>query len=104
MSVDQMREVITKVYPAERWQKKVAKMSEEQVMAIYFKFVQSGKLDKPVVVPRSYGRDYIRERLADMIIDKKTSGKDTDGYTSRSGDSDGYTIHQITFDELLRQT
>lgn len=104
MSVDQMREVITKVYPAERWQKKVAKMSEEQVMAIYFKFAQSGKLDKPVVVPRSYGRDYIREQMADMIIDKKTSAKATDGYTSRSSDKDGYTIHQITFDELMRQT
>lgn len=108
MSVDQMREAITKVYPAERWQKKVAKMSEEQVMAIYFKFAQSGKLDKPVVVPRSYGRDYIREQMATMTIDKKSLGKSlgksTDGYTSRSGDSDGYTIHQITFDELLRQS
>ena len=94
MSVDQMREAITKVYPAERWQKKVAKMDDDQVMAIYFKFAQSGKLDKPVVVPRSYGRDYIREQMADMIIDKKASAKATDGYTT----------HQISFDELMRQT
>lgn len=113
MSVDQMREAITKVYPAVRWQKKVAKMSDDQVMAIYFKFAQCGKMEKPVVVPRSYGRDYIREQLALMHNrpvrfvekgDEKASGKDTDGYTSRSGDSDGYTIHQITFDELMRQT
>ena len=113
MSVDQMREAITKVYPAERWQKKVAKMDDVQVMAIYFKFVQSGKLEKPVVVPRSYGRDYIREQMALIYNrpvkfvekgDEKADKTATDGYTSRSGDSDGYTIHQITFDELLRQS
>lgn len=99
MSVDQMREAITKVYPAERWQKKVAKMDDDQVIAIYFKFAQSGKLDKPVVVPRSYGRDYIREQMALMFnrpvrIVEKGDEKATDGYTA----------HQISFDELLRQS
>lgn len=44
MSVEQMREAIAWVYPSEKWKYRVSKMADDQVMAIYFKFNQEGKL------------------------------------------------------------
>lgn len=39
----EMREAILKVYPkSEIWKKKVAKMSDNQVLAIYMRFVREG--------------------------------------------------------------
>ena len=99
MSVDQMREAITKVYPAERWQKKVAKMDDVQVMAIYFKFAQCGKLEKPVVsMQRRCNRDYIHDQMAAMGLCKVADATGQNGT-----DGCGYAIHQITFDEMMRQ-
>lgn len=40
MSVFDMRTSIANVYPGAGWKYKVAKMSEQQVMAVYFSFVQ----------------------------------------------------------------
>lgn len=39
MSVPDMRTAIAKVYPGTAWKYKVAKMSDQQVMAVYFSFV-----------------------------------------------------------------
>jgi hypothetical protein len=44
MSVVQMRESIKKVYPGEKWNKRVSKMSDNQVIAIYNKFLCGDKL------------------------------------------------------------
>lgn len=39
----EMREAILKVYPkSESWKKKVAKMSDNQVLAIYMRFIREG--------------------------------------------------------------
>lgn len=40
MSVPDMRRAIAKVYPGQNWKYKVAKMSDQQVIAVYFSFVQ----------------------------------------------------------------
>ena len=40
MSVPDMRAAIAKVYPGQSWKYKVAKMSDQQVMAVYFSFLR----------------------------------------------------------------
>ena len=44
MKTEQMRHEISKVYKGAGWQKKVEKMNENQVIAIYYKFLANGKL------------------------------------------------------------
>ncbi len=52
MKTEQMRYEISKVYKGAGWQKKVKKMNENQVVAIYYKFLANGKLKAP---PKAYG-------------------------------------------------
>ncbi len=52
MKTEQMRHEISKVYKGAGWQKKVEKMNENQVIAIYYKFLANGKLKAP---PKAYG-------------------------------------------------
>ena len=47
MKTGQMRHEISKVYKGAGWQKKVKKMNEDQVIAIYYKFLANGKLKAP---------------------------------------------------------
>jgi hypothetical protein len=42
MSVQQMRVEITKVYKGERWRLKVLRMTDNQVIAVYHRFVKDG--------------------------------------------------------------
>lgn len=46
MTVSNMRKAITNVYPGEKWKKKVERMSDSQVMAIYYSFEKSGKFEE----------------------------------------------------------
>ena len=46
MSVDQMREAITKVYDNPTWAYKVRRMADNQVIAIYRTMQKTGKFDK----------------------------------------------------------
>lgn len=46
MHVNNMRELVTDVYKGEGWKKKVDKMSDEQVIAIYYKFLKQGKFEE----------------------------------------------------------
>lgn len=50
-SVDYMREDIASVYKGMAWKDKVSKMSDQQVMAIYFSFCEKGKFDNPKQQP-----------------------------------------------------
>ena len=52
MKTEQMRHEISKVYKGAGWQKKVKKMNENQVIAIYYKFLANGKLKAS---PKAYG-------------------------------------------------
>ena len=53
MKTEQMRHEISKVYKGAGWQKKVKKMNENQVIAIYYKFLANGKL-KAVIIADEY--------------------------------------------------
>ena len=44
MTVDQMRKEIRKAYSGERWQLKIDKMLDDQIIAIYYKFKKEGKI------------------------------------------------------------
>lgn len=46
MTVDQMRYDISKIYPGVKWKRKVDKMSDNQVIAVYYNFERSGKFIK----------------------------------------------------------
>ena len=48
MKTGQMRHEISKVYKSTWWQKKVKKMNENQVIAIYYKFLANGKFKTPL--------------------------------------------------------
>ena len=39
MSVPDMRSAIAKVYPGQKWKFKVARMSDQQVIAVYYSFL-----------------------------------------------------------------
>ena len=38
------RQQVTAAYPSESWKYKVSKMSDQQVLAIYFRFKKEGKI------------------------------------------------------------
>lgn len=46
MTVDQMRKAIIKVYPNDTWRRKVNRMYDNQVIAIYHSFKEHGKFDE----------------------------------------------------------
>ena len=50
MDVNAMRAILmSQYYGAKKWQDKVRNMSEKQVMAIYYRLLNSGQLRTPVV-------------------------------------------------------
>ena len=46
MTVHEMRREISEVYPGEGWKIKVSKMPEDQVIAVYYKFLETQKFLK----------------------------------------------------------
>ena len=48
MKVETMRKEICKAYPSDIWHKRVKKMPDSQIIAIYKKFQVGGKLEKPI--------------------------------------------------------
>ena len=46
MTVENMKTEISHVYDTRSWQKKVDEMYDDQVIAIYYKFLKEGKLNK----------------------------------------------------------
>ena len=75
MSVQQMRAAIYEVYSGRRWKIKVQNMSDAQVIAVYYSFLEKGKFLTP-------GEDrpwnekptepYTPEVLSDLIDDVET--------------------------------
>ena len=70
MTVREMRYYISKVYPGKGWKDKVAKMPEDQVMAVYFSFLENGRFNKkkeevkaPVKKAGALFTPYIGEQL-----------------------------------------
>lgn len=46
MSISLMRKAIKEVYPGEKWQNKVSRMPDKQVLAIYTRMLGNGLLIK----------------------------------------------------------
>ena len=44
MSVEQMRKAIEEVYPGDKWIRKVSRMSDGQVIAVYHSFLDKKKI------------------------------------------------------------
>lgn len=44
MSIELMRDAILKVYPGKAWEDKVANMSDNQIIAVYYKFLNNNQL------------------------------------------------------------
>lgn len=82
MSVDQMREAILEVYPNSTWRRKVDKMPDEQVIAIYMSFLNNGRF----------------EQLERMKFQKGSRGFGMDPFERSLGPG---TYEQLTFDGLF---
>lgn len=54
MSVSQMRARLTKCYDNDKWAKKVARMTDRQVIAVYYSFLNRGEFTKQESKP-DYG-------------------------------------------------
>lgn len=46
MTVDNMRAAILTAYSGRKWERKVEKMHDDQVIAVYHKFLNSGKFEE----------------------------------------------------------
>lgn len=46
ISPDDARHVVSRVYNSPKWRDRVRDMSDKQVVALYYKFASSGKLDE----------------------------------------------------------
>ena len=70
MTVDQMRSMISKVYPNDDWYRRVKFMPEVQVMAVYYSFLRNGKFDKSVPIPKKEDdkEEWEQMHLSDFII------------------------------------
>jgi len=52
MSVNQMRAAIADVYSGKKWQRKVEKMHDDQVVAVYNNFLRTGKFEQREIEKR----------------------------------------------------
>jgi hypothetical protein len=71
MHVNNMRELVADVYKGESWQKKVDKMSDEQIIAIYYKFLKQGKFEESAKSVHDTVGEALTKGLADGIADPK---------------------------------
>lgn len=46
LSIEQMRTRVMSAYPGDRWKMKCHFMPDNQVVALYYKFLRTGKFDK----------------------------------------------------------
>lgn len=44
MTNDQMREKVAEAYNGEKWKQKVQRMPDDQIVAIYYRFLKSGRI------------------------------------------------------------
>lgn len=45
-TIGEMRRIITNVYPGESWKNRVKRMYDGQVVAIFYSFMEHGKIDR----------------------------------------------------------
>jgi len=44
MTNDQMREKVSEAYSGDKWKQKVRRMPDDQIIAIYYRLLKSGKI------------------------------------------------------------
>lgn len=65
MNVKQMRDAIYNAYPAPRWWRRVMNMHDDQVIAVYHKLLNSGKLDpKPALTNPHQFKPFVGKQLS----------------------------------------
>lgn len=103
MYIEQMRKALEDVYPVERWLHKVSKMSDNQVMAVYYRFLYSGKFDR-VSTDRFRPRKTLSVASLEKVNKDPCKKKDIDSgdFGACSGVYDT-TSHQVTVFDILRE-
>ena len=93
MLIEDIRSEVVDMYPSERWKKKVSRMSDNQVMAIYFKN-RDRKDHKVRLIPKNIPKGYEVKRS----IHPEGIGFTLKTYLVPMDNDD-----QITFDDILRR-
>ena len=73
MSVQQMRAAIYEVYPGRSWKEKVNNMSDAQVIAVYYSFLETGKFDRKPAAKEP--KNYVTEKGTDTDVFKPFIGE-----------------------------
>lgn len=107
MTVEQMRHLLKIVYPSEKWYDKVDKMTDNQVIAVYNRMLEAGK------IVGDGGSAYIRKHSYNTYV--KSCGKNvTKGFEDGIKNTNPHIVKkvekltesisskQITFDDLWR--
>lgn len=102
MYVDQMRKALEDVYPVDRWLHKVSRMSDEQVMAVYYRFLYDGRFDKA-------SRERFRPRKTSSVASLENVNRnpckkkniDSGDFGVSEGPEGG--AHQVTVFDILRE-
>ena len=69
MEVYQMREKIADAYPYDKWKDKVAKMYDNQVIAIYYNFLETGVFEKKVDLKKKEEIKNIPQIVKQLSVD-----------------------------------
>lgn len=109
MTVEQMKRAIKIVYRSDKWWNKVDKMTDNQVIAVYNRMLEAGKIigDGEVVGnDRTANRIYVNEKSHGKYVDKgfKDGIKNTNPHIVKKVEKLTSEIYskQITFDDLWR--
>ncbi len=67
-SVNRMRHIISEVYDNPTWKERVRLMADNQVIAVYYSFLEKGKFDKPTNSSKNETREQARVPEASMYF------------------------------------
>ena len=71
MTVEQMREAISDLYPGWSWKTRVSRMYDEQVIAVYRTCQERGQFDKPSASRTHDGRRVKQLSIDDILKQKR---------------------------------
>lgn len=66
-----MRKNISDVYPGMQWKVRVSEMKPEQVYAVYYKFLETGKFNKKKKRKNKKEKDYRQMTIFDFLTTEK---------------------------------
>lgn len=77
MKIETMRSEISKVYSGTGWAKKVKRMPDSQVLAIYYNFLKNDRFKKKKEKPKSSGKEHVQLCLFDLATGEDYSCETT---------------------------